>query len=278
MGEHSTRRRRLIVNADDFGRSSEINEAVARAHDDGILTTASLMVNCSHAGEALEMARKRPRLGVGLHLVLLCGRSALKPTEIPSLVNSHYHFTDSPLGAGLKYFFRPGLRSELRKEIQAQVQKFQVTGLHCDHINGHLNIHLHPSILPIVVKVAKRSGIQGIRLTRDPLTVNLAIAQGNWLYRLSHALIFTGLSLYANPKIRSQGLKSTERTFGLLQNARVHEDYLIRLLSALPQGDSEIYSHPSTKEFHHELDALTSPRTRKVIQDRGIELIRYQEL
>ena len=278
MGDPSARRRRLIVNADDFGRSSEINQAVAQAHDEGILTTASLMVNCSHAAEAVEMARKRPRMGVGLHLVLLCGRSALKPTEIPNLVDSHYHFSDSPLGAGLKYFFRPGLRAEIKKEILAQVQKLQVTGLNCDHLNGHLNIHLHPSILTTVIKVAKRSGIQGIRLTKDPLTVNLAIAQGNWLYRLSHALIFAGLCLHARPRIRGEGLKSTQRTFGLLQNARVHEDYLVRLLSALPRGDTEIYAHPSTKEFRHELDALVSPRARKLIQDRDIELIRYQDL
>src|ERR1051325_4807396 len=78
--------RRLIVNADDFGRSSSINQAVIRAHREGILTTASLMVNEPACAEAVQMANDNPRLGVGLHLTLLCGHSALPATAIPGLV------------------------------------------------------------------------------------------------------------------------------------------------------------------------------------------------
>ena len=81
-------KRRLIVNADDFGRSHSINAAVIRAHRDGILTTASLMVNEPDCAEAVRLARENPRLGVGLHLTLLMGRSALPPEKIPGLVNS----------------------------------------------------------------------------------------------------------------------------------------------------------------------------------------------
>ena len=68
--------RRLIVNADDFGRSAAINQAVIRAHREGILTTASLMVNEPAFEEAVALARANPKLGVGLHLTLLCGHSA----------------------------------------------------------------------------------------------------------------------------------------------------------------------------------------------------------
>jgi predicted glycoside hydrolase/deacetylase ChbG (UPF0249 family) len=78
--------RRLIVNADDFGRSRSINEAVIRAHRDGILTTASLMVNEPDCAKAVAFAQENPRLGVGLHLTLLCGHSALTSAEIPGLV------------------------------------------------------------------------------------------------------------------------------------------------------------------------------------------------
>ena len=75
--------RRLIVNADDFGRSASINQAVIRAHREGILTTTSLMVNEPAFEEAVALARENPTLGVGLHLTLLCGHSALPPEEIP---------------------------------------------------------------------------------------------------------------------------------------------------------------------------------------------------
>src|SRR5277367_5653054 len=100
--------RRLIVNADDFGRSPSVNEAVIRAHRDGILTTASLMVNEPGFDEAVKLAKENPKLGVGLHLTLLMGHSALPPDKIPGLINSRGEFPNCPVGVGLNYFFRSG--------------------------------------------------------------------------------------------------------------------------------------------------------------------------
>src|SRR6187549_3013840 len=99
-------RRRLIVNADDFGRSRSINEAVVRAHREGILTTASLMVNEPACADAVALARQNPRLGVGLHLTLLCGHSALPPERIPGLVDEAGRFSDHPAAVGFRYFFQ----------------------------------------------------------------------------------------------------------------------------------------------------------------------------
>src|SRR5881628_2031331 len=116
--------RRLIVNADDFGRSDSINQAVIRAHREGILTTASLMVNEPACADAIALARQNPRLGVGLHLTLVLGHSALTAARIPGLVNGRQMFTNNPATAGLRYFFMPGLRDQLQAEIHAQFQKF----------------------------------------------------------------------------------------------------------------------------------------------------------
>src|SRR5665213_3777830 len=96
--------RRLIVNADDFGRSPSINAAVIRAHREGILTSASLMVNESAFDESVELARQNPKLGIGLHLTLLVGHSALPPEKIPGLVNARGEFGNNPFIVGLKYF------------------------------------------------------------------------------------------------------------------------------------------------------------------------------
>src|SRR5208283_3522947 len=89
------RSRRLIVNADAFGRSHSVNEAVIRAHRDGILTTASLMVNEPGCDEAVKLATENPKLGVGLHLTLMMGHSALPPGKIPGLVNSRGEFSSN---------------------------------------------------------------------------------------------------------------------------------------------------------------------------------------
>ncbi|MBI3877038.1 MAG: hopanoid biosynthesis-associated protein HpnK [Verrucomicrobia bacterium] len=270
--------RRLVVNADDFGRSTEINQAVIRAHREGILTTASLMVNGRAVDEAVELAKENPNLGVGLHLTLLCGRSALKPTEIPGLVDKNYEFTYNPVVAGCRYFFRPGLRPQLRHEMAAQFQKFRVTGLRLDHVNGHLHMHLHPTVFSILRHHADEWGITHLRLTRDPFWLNARIAAGHWFYRVSHAVMLGLLSWRARPHLDRRAIRHTGRVFGLLQNARVDESYVAKLLPLLPAGDSELYSHPSLDDFKHEFDALVSPRVKSLVDQLGIRLIRYQDL
>ena len=271
-------KRRLIVNADDFGRSHSINEAVIRAHRDGILTTASLMVNEPGGGEAVTLARENPRLGVGLHLVLLQGHSALPPEKIPGLVNARGEFSNSPVGAGMNYFFKCRLREQLRAEIRAQFEKFHATGLPLDHVNGHLHLHLHPTVFKILMDDADKLGIRHFRLTRDCLARSRRMANGRWFYRVSHAAIYAWLSRRAREPLRRRGIHHAQITFGLLQNARVDEDYILKLLPELPPGDSELYSHPSLDEFKHEFDALVSPRVEEQTKQLGIELIRYQDL
>jgi hopanoid biosynthesis associated protein HpnK len=270
--------RRLIVNADDFGRSHSINQAVIRAHREGLLTTASLMVNGHAFAEAVVLAQQNPRLGVGLHLTLVCGSSTLPHAEIPDLVDSQNQFSDQPARTGWSYFFRNRLGSQLKREIGAQFQKFHQTGLRLDHVNGHLNLHLHPTVFSILMANASAWGIQMIRWTRDPFWLNARIAHGQWLYRLSHAMIFSILSGRTKRPLERRQIRHTKAVFGLLQNGHVDEAFLSKLVPALPAGDSELYSHPSLDEFKHELDALISPRVRALVQERNIELIRYQDL
>ena len=270
--------RRLIVNADDFGRSSSINTAVVRAHREGILTSASLMVNESAREEAVCLAKQNPELGVGLHLTLVCGTSALSAQKIPGLVDANKSFTSNAVVAGLRYFFLKKLKTQLREEIDAQFQKFNATGLKLDHVNGHLNIHLHPVIFEILMENAQHWGIRHLRLTSDPFVLNSKIARGNFFYRASHAVIYKMLSGRARPLLQRLGIHHTENVFGLLQNARVDEGYLRNLLANLPPGDSELYSHPSLDEFKHEFDALISSQAKELVAKNNIQLIRYQDL
>jgi chitin disaccharide deacetylase len=271
-------RRRLIVNADDFGRSHSINEAVIRAHRQGILTSASLMVNESACDEAVALAKENPKLGVGLHLTLLCGRSALLQKEIPGLVNAVGQFTNSPVGAGVKYFFHRGLRPQLEAEIAEQFARFQKTGLKLDHVNGHLHIHLQPTVFGILMQRASEWRITHLRLTRDLFWLNAKLAGGAWFYRVSHAWIYWNLAASARRSLLRQEIKFAPHVFGLLQNARVDEGFVSKLLPRLPAGDSELYSHPSLDEFRHEFDAIVSPAVKQLARDETIELIRYQDL
>lgn len=270
--------RRLIVNADDFGLSASVNEAVVRAHREGILTTASLMVNESGFDEAVKLAKENLKLGVGLHLTLLQGHSTLPPEKIPGLVNSRGEFSNCPIGVGLNYFFKRGLHEQLRAEIHAQFEKFHSTGLPLDHVNGHLHLHLHPVIFRILMEDSEKLAIRHLRLTRDCLARAQKISGGHLFYKISHAAIFEFLSRRSRKTLTAKKIRHAQITFGLLQNARVDDNYILKLLPELPVGDSELYSHPSLDKFKHEFDALVSPRVKELVKKTGIELIRYQDL
>ena len=268
----------LIVNADDFGRSTSINQAVIRAHTEGVLTTASLMVNEPRCHEAVSLAASHPTLGVGLHLSLVLGRSGLSGDRVPALVNARNEFRSGPVASGMRFFFLPSLRGQLREELHEQFRRFGETGLLLDHLNGHLHLHLHPVVLDLIMQDAKALGIRRVRLTADPLRLNLAISRGHYLYRFSHALIYRVLSARARRAFARQGIRHTGYVFGLLQNARVSERYIMALLPRLPDGDSELYSHPSLDEFREEFEALISPSVLAEVRRLGIRLIRYQDL
>ena len=270
--------RRLIVNADDFGLSSSVNEAVIRAHREGVLTTASLMVNESGFAEAVRLAKENPHLGIGLHLTFLMGHSALPPEKIPGLVNARSEFSNSPVGVGMRCFFKRSLREQLRAEIHAQFAKFHATGLTLDHVNGHLHLHLHPVIFKILMEDADKLRITHLRLTRDCLSRSRRMSRGHLFYKISHTAIFEFLSRRARPVLAAKKIRHAQITFGLLQDSRVDEEYLLKLLSELPPGDSELYSHPSLDKFKHEFAALVSPRVRELAEKLGIRLIRYQDL
>src|SRR5450432_1815770 len=112
--------RRVIFSADDFGLTPAVNEAVERAHRDGILDQASLMVAGAAAGDAVRRARAMPSLRVGLHLVVVEGPAVSPRSEIPDLVDPNGQFPSEQTRLGFRYFFRPGVRRQLAHEIRAQ--------------------------------------------------------------------------------------------------------------------------------------------------------------
>ncbi len=161
---------KVIFTADDFGRTHEIDAAVARAHRDGLLTAASLMVAGGAFDEAVAIAREMPTLAVGLHLVVVDGRSTLPRQEIPHLVNDRGEFRKNAFRAGVHYAINRSAQRELAREIRAQFERFMETRLPLSHVDGHLHMHAHPSILEIVISLAEEFGAFGIRVPIEPLS------------------------------------------------------------------------------------------------------------
>lgn len=285
--------RTLIVSGDDFGAAVEVNDGIVRAHRDGILTQTSLMVTGDAAAHAVELARANPKLAVGLHLVLAQGRPAASPRDVPELVRADGAFRDTPIRNGLRYawaYVRRAGRRQLVREIEAQLAAFARTGLVLAHVDGHLNMHLHPMVLPILLELAPQYGIRAMRLSRESLGAALGYDRRHALRKCFEGLAFHVLARRAAPRLRAAGIVSSERVFGMHQTGHVDERYLLHVIATLPPGVSEVYAHPATAQaaamaryqagYDHEgeIAGLTSPRVRAALAREGVGLATYRDL
>jgi hopanoid biosynthesis associated protein HpnK len=279
----------MIVNADDFGFSTEVNEAIIRGHREGVLTSASLMVTGAAFDEAIRLARENPRLGVGIHLVTVMGRSALPPEQIRSLVDERGNFSNNPVKAGLKYFFSPRARRELKRELEAQFERFKSTGLPLSHVDGHLHLHVHPVIFRTALDLAARYGARSMRVPVEERGLALRFDASNRMLKTVHSLLFDGLAGYMKPRLRARGIRFPERVYGNLQSGRMSEEYFLYALDNLRADCCEIYFHPAVydsgvrltdeqKQGQLEFEALLSRRVIERIGSLGIGLTNYYGL
>ncbi len=276
--------RQAIFSADDFGLSVAVNEGIERAHRDGILSTASLMVAGDAAADAVRRARAMPELRVGLHLVTIEGPAVLPPAEIAALVDGEGQFPSDQLGLGLRYAFSRTARRQLAREVAAQFRAFAASGLTLDHANAHKHMHLHPTVGRLLIETGRAHGLRAMRVPAEPAEVmtRLGAPQGAGARAL---LAWTRL---LRAQARRAGLLTNDHAFGLAWTGGMTEDRLLRLLPALPPGLSEIYFHPAAGRdalldrlmpgyaHEREMAALLSPAVRAAVRDHGIALARYQ--
>ena len=288
-GNLKSRPPRVIINADDFGMSVEVNEAVIRAYKEGVLTSTSLMVTGAAFEHAVELAKENPGLAVGIHLVTVVGKSVLSHAEIPALVDREGNFSNNPTAAGLKYYFTPRARRALRKELAAQFQKFRSTGLPLSHIDGHLHLHVHPVIFKAALDLGAKYGARRMRVPAEERQLAIAFDRANLLQKSIHTLLFGGLARYMKQKLSARGFSFPERVYGNLQSGRMSERYFLYVLDNLTAETSEVYFHPAVyaddrlldngeRQCSIEFEALTSKRVKDRVQDLGVKLTNYFEI
>jgi hopanoid biosynthesis associated protein HpnK len=253
------RRSALIITADDFGLHECVNQAVERAHVDGVLSAASLMVGAPAAADAVARAHRLPRLRVGLHLVLADGWSTLLPAQIPDLVDANRRFADAMVRDGFRFFFSRRVRRQLAAEIRAQFEAFAATGLVLDHVNAHKHFHLHPTVLGLMLDIGRDFGLAAVRVPWEPGTAP-------WLAP------WIGLM---RARLRRAGVAYNDAVIGIARSGAMDEPALLDALAHLRPGVTEIYLHPATiggaaiaptmSGYRHdaELAALLSPRVRQ---------------
>ena len=268
----------LIVTADDFGAAIEVNQAVERAHQGGILSAASLMVAAPAANDAVQRARAMPSLRVGLHLVLVEGKPILPVAAVPDLVDKSGNFRTDMARSGAAMFFLPRVRAQLAAEIEAQFAAFEAIGLKLDHVNAHKHFHLHPTIASLIVKLGKAHGVRGARVPLEPQAVLARIEK----HQASGVVALTRpFARWLKSRFRRAGISAPDQVFGLAWSGAMTPARLAGLIENLPDGLSEIYMHPATGPYPgsapgymygEELAALTDPGLPGLISARGIRM------
>jgi chitin disaccharide deacetylase len=268
--------RRLIVNADDFGFTSDVNHGIVEAHQQGILTATTLMANGLAFAQAVELARHNPALDVGCHLVLIGGRSVSQPSrELPRTVKNL-------VGQLLDRSFR----GWLCEELGAQVKKIVDAGIPASHLDTHKHTHLAPPVLEAVCQVAERFAIPWVRRPFDlPLTAKAPLA----IRALNTGL--RGLRRRFDRTLQAHHCRTTDHFAGFQLTGAFRAKELVALIRSLPEGLTEFMCHPGhcTDELRaaptrlkesrrRELDALTSVEVREALKEKGIELTSFRSV
>lgn len=289
--------KKLIVNADDFGLTEGINQAILDGHNNGIITSTTLMVNGMAFDSAVAACLAAPSLGVGVHLNLTQGRPVSLPSKVPSIVTSEGSFYPSPGGLAWQILKRRVRLGDVETEFRSQIDKAASAGVRITHLDSHKHVHLIPPVFSIVVKLAREHGIGCIRCPIEPAGSALGSLlswRRGWMrtsrqYLLGRAL--STLAAFQAEKLTGAGLHRSERFYGLSQTGFLDTKTLGTLLRGLPRGTSELMCHPGyldeallgtrtrlRAERETELEALTSHHIRGLVAETGIELISYDKL
>jgi len=282
--------KRLIVTADDFGLAPAVNEAVEQGHRRGILSAASLMVAGPAATDAVARAKRLPKLGVGLHLVLVDGRPVLPPAELPDLVGPDGRLIADPFRAGVKIFCNRDARWQMEREMRAQLEAFRATGLALDHVNAHHHFHTHPTVADCLIRLAPEYGIKAVRVpyerpvqawraTGDLLAARLFawLTQAHWTRRLKRLLDRAGIS-------------HNDCVLGLSDSGAMRKERVKHYIEHLPDCVAELYLHPATAHWagaeawpsHYacagEFEALTDADVAAALKAQGLRSMPFAGL
>ena len=245
--------KRLIVNADDFGRTPGVNRGIVQAHRTGIVTSATLMVTQPAAAEVAALARENPQLGIGLHVALSGGPPCLPPAQIPSLVDVAGRLPAKPDGlAGADV-------QHVLAEARAQIRRFrELTGTFPTHLDSHHHAHALPAVLEAFVTLSWETGLP-LRSVSPEMRV----------------------------RFRRERVATPDHFIEAFYGADATLENLIRLLSQLEPGVTELMCHPAVVDDGlkagssyaeprgRELSILTHAEVRQALQAAGIRLIHY---
>lgn len=278
----------IIINADDFGLYSGVNKAVAQAHTDGVLTSATITANTPAAEEAVKIAKQLPDLGVGVHLNLFEGKPISKDNCVHCLLNEQGSFAFSPAKLAMLSVCRRKIRLAIRTELSAQIQWVIDNGLKPTHLDSHKHIHCFPAIFPIVCDLARRFQIAAIRYAFEPkklLTMPWPLSSKDGRKNAKTLRIMAKIN-----RIQNAAFLKTNALLGISHMGKIDVNFLKAVALYNSTATAEVMTHPALDDgaehmkpstLHQrkaELKALCSERAKQYFKDAGIKLVHYGKL
>lgn len=269
---------------------------MALGFEAGTITSASIMTGGEAFGQAAEMARSRPGLGLGLHLTLTQGRPAADPGSVPSLCPGGNRFPSR--GDLILNLLRGRVaREELVRELRAQLEAARKSGLKLTHLDGHQHVHVLPGVIGPVLALAREEGLA----LRMPLEEKIRLpGTRSGLAGLSQRIrkaLLRPWTLKAEKQARAGRVPTNDHFrsyFGLTPiPRRLDPESYLCLLAGLRPGVTELMVHPALEmDLPHiwgtdpalqedrvlEARVLLDPRFGRALAESGAELIHYGQL
>jgi len=301
--------RMLIVQADDLGMASAVNEAVREAYNNGFLTSTNLITNGPAFDEAVqEIIPSCPGLGIGLHLNIVQGCTQRENFgNLSSICDSEGRYKVS-FGrllqaqiSGEKKIF-----NEIEDDFRCQMEIVLAQGIQPDHLSSHRHFHSIPKVFEIACKLASEYQIPFVRLVREPFyfggSIRSHLKMGIW-YPMNLLKHFTLNALWTldSSIAKRWGIRTNDRFVGISYTGRMNADTVmrgLRSLSSVQSGIIEVLLHPckvlsnnsdqnisspvrsylSHPARSGELATLTNKIVSEFIQENGWELTSYFRL
>ncbi len=267
--------KRLIVNADDFGLTENVNRGILDAYRDGILTSTTLLANGMAFESAVAASKKFHGLGIGVHLNLTEGMPVADASLIPTLVDrrGRLYLTPPRLWAGIA--LGQVSHSEIEVELRAQVMKVIHAGIRPTHFDGHKHVHVLPHISEIVIRLARELRVPAVRcpLEHNPYANNRS--RNRMLSGISTfkqylvGLAVSKLARSFREKLTREGLLSSSYFYGISQTGFLNAAAIREILMNLPPGTSELMCHPGYRDLDLER-AGTRLLAQREIETHGL--------
>ena len=281
--------KQLIVNADDFGLHPLINAGIIKGHQEGFITSTSLMPSAPCWQEAVRLAKENPRLGIGVHLTLVGGVPSVLPKgQVSSLLDDDGLFLPDYVAFAKRYYSGAVKKAELEAELRAQFERALSCGVNITHIDSHQHTHVLPGINSLVLKLSNEYNIIRVRIPKEGY-----LFTGGFQTGVGRLIGRSGLSFCADMaalRADSLGLRHPQHFYGMLAGGHLNAQLIANILRQLPEGVSEIMTHPGLDsaalgkafswQYHwrEELDAYLDAGNKALLKELGIEPVSFAAL